>query len=65
METVIKTLLSQSFPVASRLRISVVTVAAWVVAVGWGQSLSWELPHAMGTGKKKMDSVKVRYIIIL
>ena len=26
---------------------------AWVTAMVWVQSLAWELPHALGTTKKK------------
>ena len=37
----------------SRLRIGIISAAAWVTAEAWVQSLAQKLPHAAGTAKMK------------
>ena len=37
----------------SRLRMGIVSAAAWVAAVLWVHSLAWELMHNSGVAKKK------------
>ena len=43
----------------------IVTAVACVAAVAWVQFLAQELPHAMGTGKKKKKNTRRPYQLLM
>ena len=49
----------------SRLRSGIVTADALVRAVMWFQSLAWELPHEVGSARKKERKEGRRSILFM